>query len=59
MADLLVAQLGGDLGGAEVEARLARAVWGRAAKGEVAVEAVDAAAERRVKEPLSLDELGV
>ncbi|KAF6988300.1 hypothetical protein CFC21_005862 [Triticum aestivum] len=59
VAHLLVPELGGDLGGAEVEAGLARADGGRATRREVAVEVVDAAAQRGVEEPLRLHELGV
>ncbi|BAS92314.1 Os05g0151150, partial [Oryza sativa Japonica Group] len=56
---LLVPELGGDLGGAEVEGGLARAGGGRPAAGEGAVDEVDAPAERAVEEPLRLHELGV
>jgi hypothetical protein len=59
VADLLVAELGGDLGGAEVERRLPGPGGTRPAGGEVAVQVVDAAAQRGVQEPLRLHELGV
>ena len=59
VADLLVPELGGDLGGAEVQRRPPGAGGARPARGEVAVEEVDAAAERGVQEPLGLHELGV
>jgi hypothetical protein len=59
VAQLLVPELGGHLGGAEVEAGLPAPRRPRPARGEVAVEEVHAAAQRGVQEPLRLHELGV
>jgi len=59
VAYLLVPELGGDLGGAEVEVGFPRPRRPWPAAGEVAVQEVHAAAQRRVQEPLRLHELGV
>uniref|UniRef100_A0A804PUH9 Uncharacterized protein n=1 Tax=Zea mays TaxID=4577 RepID=A0A804PUH9_MAIZE len=59
VAHLLVPELGGDLGCAEVQVRLPGPGRPRPAAGQVAVQEVHATSQRRVQEPLRLHELGV